>query len=71
MPLGSGPARAYVETVDYAPVRLVAQTDVLGLTEDMTLCYRTAGVDVVADSGGDGPEHPLRLTEVVSRSTTE
>jgi hypothetical protein len=31
---------AYVETTDYAPVRLVAQTAVLGLTVDMTLCYK-------------------------------
>ena len=29
-----------METVDFAPVRLVAQTAVLGLTVDMTLCYR-------------------------------
>ena len=30
----------YVLTDDFAPVRLVAQTAVLGLTAQMTLCYR-------------------------------
>jgi hypothetical protein len=44
---------AYVETDDFTPVRLVAQTAVLGLPEGAKLCYRLDFSNVVFNGEDD------------------
>jgi hypothetical protein len=60
----------YVQVDDFAPLRLVAQTDVLGLPPDATLCYQFAFSNITYPAATTAEQHLPTFAVAAATSDT-